>query len=48
MNGGYGKGLHSLHESLEERVGGRANVIWRSDSLCIKEVEETRRAIRDS
>jgi hypothetical protein len=48
MSVGYGKGLHSLHGCLEARVGGRANVGWRSDSLCIKEVEETRRALRYS
>jgi hypothetical protein len=41
MSFAYGKGLHSLHGFLETRVGGRANVGWRSDSLCIKEVEET-------
>jgi hypothetical protein len=40
MSVGYGKGLHSLHRCLEARVGGRANVGWRRDSLCIKEVEE--------
>jgi hypothetical protein len=41
MSVGYGKGLHSLHGFLKARVGGHANVGWRSDSLCIKEFEET-------
>jgi hypothetical protein len=27
--------------SKEARVGSRANAGWRSDSLCVKEVEET-------
>jgi hypothetical protein len=48
MSVGYGKGLHSLHGCLKERVGGRANAGWRSDSLCVKEVEETLRVICDS
>jgi hypothetical protein len=41
MSAGYGKGLRSLHGYLEVRVGGCANAEWRSDRLCIKEVEET-------
>jgi hypothetical protein len=48
MSAIYGKGLHSLHGCLESRVGGRANVGWRSDILCVKEVEEARRVIRNS
>jgi hypothetical protein len=27
-----------MHGCLEARVGGHANVGWRSDSLCVKEV----------
>jgi hypothetical protein len=48
MNARYGKGLHSLHGCLEGGVGGRTNVGWRSDSLCVKEVEETQGALRYS
>jgi hypothetical protein len=48
MSARYGKGLHGLHGCLETRVGGCANIGWRSDSLCIKKVEEAQRVIRDS
>jgi hypothetical protein len=41
----YGKILHSLHRCLIARVRGRANAGWRSNNICIKEVEATRGAL---
>jgi hypothetical protein len=32
-------------DASKQGLGACANAGWRSDSLCIKEVEETRRAI---
>jgi hypothetical protein len=45
MSVGYGKGLHILHGCVEERVGCFVDLGWRSDTLCVKEVEETGRAL---
>jgi hypothetical protein len=40
MSVGYGKGIHNLHGCLEARVGGHANVGWRSDSYASRKFKK--------